>query len=120
MDISALKALGLTNREIEVYLKLLEKGEAPAGALAKETSVSRTHVYEALQSLIDRGIVSSVTRDFRKHYKAAEPEKLLKFVRETEDKIHQLLPQLKILQKPPEKAPKIEVYEGKEGIKTIF
>ena len=52
MDTSALKNLGLTNREIEVYIKLVEKGESSAADLAKNSTISRTHVYEALKTLI--------------------------------------------------------------------
>ena len=34
MELSALKELGLTNREIEIYLKLLEQGETSATEVA--------------------------------------------------------------------------------------
>jgi len=120
MDTSALKELGLTNREIEVYTKLIKIGESSAADIAKDSSISRTHVYEALKNLIGKGLVSSVTKDFKKYYLAANTSKLLEVVKETESKISNLIPLLEKIKKPNEVGPKIEVYEGKEGIKTIM
>ena len=120
MELSALKELGLTNREIEIYLKLLEQGESSAAELAKDSSISRTHVYEALKTLIEKGLVSSVTKNFKKYYLATDPDKLLHILKETENKITNLIPSLLKLKKPQAKAPKIEIFEGKEGMKTIF
>ncbi len=120
MDASALKDLGLTNREIEVYIKLIELGESSAADLAKDSSISRTHVYEALRTLMDKGLASSVTKDFKKYYIAADSSKLLEVVRETQSRISSLIPMLERIRTPKEAIPKIEVYEGKEGVKTIM
>ena len=127
MDTKLLREIGLTNREIEVYLKLIEKGESPASDIAKETSVSRTHVYESLELLAKKGLVSSITKDFRKYYSATDPERILNYLEEEQKKIEQqkenvnkLVQDLKKLKKPLEKKPIIEKFEGKEGVKTIL
>lgn len=127
MDTKLLREIGLTNREIEVYVKLIEKGEAPASDIARETSVSRTHVYESLELLAKKGLVSSITKDFRKYYSATDPERIINYLEEEQKRIEQqksnvgkLVQDLKKLKKPEEKKPIIEKFEGKEGVKTIL
>jgi len=51
---------------------------------------------------------------------ATNPEKLLAIEKEREIKLKSLIPQLINLRKPFEEIPLVEVYEGKEGIKSIY
>lgn len=126
MDNSLLIEIGLTNREREVYLILLKKGESSAGEIAKDSTISRTHVYEALNSLIEKGLAVSVIKNFKKYYSAAPPTKILNYldekkkqIEEQENRAKELISNLELL-KPSEKGAKIEVYEGKEGVKTFM
>jgi len=118
--------IGLTNREKEIYLGLIKKGESSASEIAKDSTISRTHVYEALKSLIEKGLATSITRNFKKYYSAAKPSKILHYLDEKKEKIEeqkkrakQVIQKLDFL-KIKEKEPKIETYEGKEGVKTFL
>jgi len=126
MEKDLLEEIGLTKREKETYLKLLKKGECSASEVSKGSSISRTHVYEALGSLIDKGLVINVVKNFKKYYSAAPPCKISDFLGEKKRLIEKqeiealgLIKQLQSI-KPSEKSAKIEVYEGKEGIKTFM
>jgi sugar-specific transcriptional regulator TrmB len=127
MEKFVLMKAGLTANESEVYLALLKKGQSLAGELAAETTISRPHVYDSLNKLIEKGLASYVIKDNKKYFKAANPKELIKFLEEEKDKIdskqkeiESFLPTLLKLQKTRMPKTTVEVYEGKEGLKTAL
>jgi len=127
MEKSILINAGLTPNESEVYLALLEKEESVAGELAAETKISRPHVYDSINKLMEKGLVSYVVKKNKRYFRAANPKELLSYlednkrkVEEKEKQIQSILPQLLRLHKPKKRKPVVEVYEGKGGFKTIF
>lgn len=126
MNLTILAKAGLSSREIIVYQTLIIEGEFMASLLAQKTGLIRTNVYDVLQELIKKGLVSYVIRNNKKYFHAAEPEKILDHIEhekrdldEIKESIEKILPQLKPLIQHEER-PIIEVYEGKEGLKTIL
>src|SRR3989338_1366496 len=101
--------IGLTGTEAKVYLALLEIGPTTAGEIAKKIKSYRRNVYDFLDKLIERGLVSVVIKNKKRHYDAVEPEKLLR-----------ILPQLESYRKAEKNKDLVHVYCGKEGIKTFF
>ena len=71
---------GLSPREVTVFMALGAKGEMMASELSKETGIIRTNVYDILESLIRKGLVSYVIRDGNKFFRSSDPEKLLDYV----------------------------------------
>lgn len=117
---------GLSQREVKVYTSLLNQGEMMASELAKKTGLIRTNVYDIISTLIKKGIIAYVIRNDRKYFHAAEPEKLIDYIQnqekdleELKNEFKQILPQLQPAENLAER-PIIEVYEGKEGFKTIL
>ena len=55
MTPEALLTLGLTRHEADIYLALLDTGQTTAGKLAEILSLHRRSVYDALESLQQRG-----------------------------------------------------------------
>ena len=80
MDISILIKAGLTNRESEAYLALLQLQEALVSEISKKTKENRTHIYDTLNSLIEKGFVSYVIKNGKKYFRAAPPEKLIEYL----------------------------------------
>ncbi len=117
---------GLSVRELSVYRLLLAEGELMASAIAKKTGIIRTNAYDVLNSLVKKGIVSYMVRNGKKYFRSTEPEKLLDYIdaqrrdlEETKDEIAKILPSLRAVDASSER-PIIEIYEGKEGMKTIL
>ena len=117
---------GLSLREVRAYTELRTHGEMLASDLAKKAGLIRTNAYDVLDSLIKKGVVAYVIRSGKKHYHACDPEKLIDYVdtrskdlSELRQKLTDIIPQLKV-QQTPSVRPIIEVYEGKEGMKTIL
>lgn len=127
MDTRPFEDLGLTKGEIKVYLALLELGLSTTGNIVKKSGVSTSKVYKILDKLIEKGLVSYVLKRKAKHFKAAEPAKILDYVerkeRALEDnkkEIANLLPSLKQIQDLAEIEQQAVIYEGMEGLKTAF
>lgn len=115
-----LSKAGLSRNEAKVYLVLLESGESLASRIAKETNLNRSLVYRILEDLIKKGFVGYVIKENRKYFNAASPNKLLDIIKENEREIKKIIPELLKVKKPVGKAPEVEVYSGKEGMKTVL
>ncbi len=121
-DISQiLKSLGLVDSEIKTYLQALQRGPSTVLDLSKYTELSRQATYVAIESLTERGLMSSVLRGKKHYYAAEEPNKLLAYAdrrrKEMDEQISDLkraVPELE-LQTGGEK-PIVRVFEGKEGL----
>lgn len=120
MEKSVLVEAGLTLRESDAYLSLLQLGESTVAEIARKTKENRTHLYDTLHSLMKVGLASCVIKDGRKYFRAAKPEKLFDYIKEKEELVKSHLEELRELARPALKLPLVEVYEGAEGIKTIL
>ena len=69
----ALEEFGLENREAKVYVKLLELGEAGASELSKKVNILRPTVYDILDNMIKKGVVSYSISAGRKVFSAVDP-----------------------------------------------
>lgn len=115
----ALKRFGLTEKEIKVFLANLELGQTTVNEIAKKSNTFRTYSYDILKSLIEKGLVRYFIKSGVKYFETVEPEKLIAILHEREDQIKSVLPELNALRAKTAEKPKVEFYEGKEGIKTI-
>jgi sugar-specific transcriptional regulator TrmB len=127
MDIQILEQIGLTKTEVKIYLTLLKTGQATTTKIVREARIHASKVYEFLDRLIQKGLVTYVIKSNKKHFTAADPEHLKEFLKEKqrriqdqEEIIDQLIPSLVSIQK--EKADEIsfQVYEGMRGIKSFY
>lgn len=127
MDISVLKKLELNDKEIKIFLALLENGSSSVRSLADITSINRGSVYDILKKLQVQGLVSFYHKESKQRFVAEDPEKLLHLAKEkekeikiTKDRLSDLIPELKSLQDKGGEKPVTKLYEGKAGIKFIL
>jgi sugar-specific transcriptional regulator TrmB len=114
-----LKRFGLTDKEIRVFLANLELGQTTVNEIAKRSNIFRTYCYDILKSLMEKGLVTYIIKSGVKYFETVEPERLIDILHEREDMIRSILPDLKGMRTKTVEKPKVEFYEGKEGIKTI-
>lgn len=115
-----LERLGLTEAEIAVYLDLFRNGPGTATELAKRTDLNRSHIYEKIDSLISKGLVSFVVKNHARTFRAGPAERLLECVKEIETDIINLIPKLTAARIDDSQETSVEIYQGKEGMKTVF
>jgi sugar-specific transcriptional regulator TrmB len=122
MDISKLKATGLTDNEALIYATLLEIGPRPAGTIARKTGLHRRVVYDVTDRLIKKGLLGYIIENGKKMFSASNPNKFLEIERERENKIEQILPDMiNLFNSTKEKhGGDTLFYKGKEGLKSIF
>lgn len=115
-----LKEFGLTDNEITIYLALLELGTANPAEITKKTGFSRAYVYDALERLQGKEMVSSVLKNNKKHYTAIDPKRLEELAKQRLEKIQTLIPKLKDLQKRVKEEIKVELHRGTYIYKTLL
>ncbi|MBW3012929.1 helix-turn-helix domain-containing protein, partial [Candidatus Woesearchaeota archaeon] len=77
-----LEGLGLTKSEISVYLALLELGSSTTGKIVDKSGASSSKIYEILDKLIQKGLVSYVLKANIKYFEAAPPKRILDYIEE--------------------------------------
>lgn len=120
MDYNALQEFGLSNTESKVYLALLEIGKSKAGEITKKSNVNRTNVYDALERLIEKGLVSYISENNKRVFEAVNPQRLQEVLKEKQDKLGQTIEELKSKYNKGQKKEDALVFRGKAGIKSIF
>jgi HTH-type transcriptional regulator, sugar sensing transcriptional regulator len=120
MLLNNLEKMGLDEKESKVYLALLELGESNIQRIAKKSGVKRTTVYDIIESLKEKGLLSSATRHKKIIYSAEDPRKLEYALEEKKKTLQSLLPELLSIANKLDKKPKIRFYEGTEGIKEVY
>lgn len=120
MDERILETAGLSKGEIRVYLALLKSGASVVSKIAQETGLHRTNIYDILEKLREKGLASYVIRENRKYYSGSDPDKLLDYIKEREEEVRSILPELKGFTALPRSESLVEIYKGKEGLKTVL
>lgn len=119
--LESLKKFGLSEKEAKVYLAGLELGDSLASDISLKSNLPRTLIYDILERLIDFGLISYSIKNNKKHFRTANPKELIRIIKEKEEAIKEALPQLEEIQKiDGVKRPKVEIYEGKDGMKTVM
>ena len=119
MDTRILENLGLTPKEIDVYIALLGAESASIAKLMTNAKVSRKSIYEILDKLLDKGLISYTIKDNKKQFTAASPERLLDIVKEKQSNLETLLPELLKKYKESKEETTVRVFMGKEGMKAV-
>ncbi len=122
-----LEEIGLNKSEIKVYLSLLKLGASSTGPIITESKTANSKIYEVLDKLIQKGLVSHFTKQGTKYYKAASPKMILEYLKEKkarierqESRVSEMLPMLLNFQKENEGGVESTIFSGVRGIKTAF
>jgi sugar-specific transcriptional regulator TrmB len=121
------KKAGFSEKGGEVYQALLKLGSSIVSDVAKKAGINRSTTYVILDALSKRGLVSITERRGVKVYNPISPEQLVRYLKNTANQYNELaqvaeelLPKLKFENIKEEAVPKIQIFEGKEGIKTVM
>jgi len=112
MDINlALKEYGLTDKEIEVYLALLPLGSINLQEIAKRVDFPRTTVYNTLNYLLQKGLVSKIIKKGVTYFEASDPDKLIDKLKQKKELLERVLPNLQGLKKSKIESSSVEIYK---------
>jgi sugar-specific transcriptional regulator TrmB len=111
---------GLSKAEALVYLDVLSHLDSSAFAIYKRIGLPKTSVYHLLESLKKRGLVESWKKNNILYFSAGSPKRLLSEVKEKEDLLNTLIPELIQFSNTDSQSDSVKMYEGAEGLKTVM
>jgi hypothetical protein len=124
--IEELSSLGLTSGEARVYLSLLKRGSSKAGSIVRDSGVSYSKVYDVLERLGSKGLVSHVLIGKVRHYSAAEPYRLKDYIASKEQRLlaekelsSRIIPELLKFAGTGDRNSS-EIFVGLKGIRTAY
>jgi sugar-specific transcriptional regulator TrmB len=112
--------LGFNAGESKIYLALLKNGLSSVNEIKDIVKLHRPNIYDYLERLINKGLVNFIIENNVKKFTAVDPEKLVQHIEEKGALIKNFLPEFKKIQNRADEEIKVEVYKGKEGVKTFF
>jgi len=117
---------GLTNGEAKIYSYLLNSESSTVGPIVKNSKVAYSNIYEILERLIQKGLVSYIVKNKTRYYKALAPNRLKDYLKsqkneimKKENELNNLLPKLQKLTKKHE-TQSGEIYIGINGLLTAY
>jgi len=120
MENDILREIGLSETESRIYLSLINSGATLAGEISKHCDINRTHTYDALEKLVNKGLVSYILNNNRKLYNAVNPARLREILTEKEDRLNETITKLEEKYKTRTPKEEITVFKGRNGLKSIF
>jgi HTH-type transcriptional regulator, sugar sensing transcriptional regulator len=121
-----LQELGLTRGEAKVYEALLMLGPSTVGPVVKRSGVAYSNIYEILNRLMDKGLVSFIVKERTKYFQAEDIKRIKDYLvvqeKELESKkktFNELQPKLEKLGLGKKKE-EAEVFIGEKGLMTAY
>lgn len=127
MNEKLLGDIGLTKGEIKVYLTLLKIGETTTGKIIDQAQISSGKIYEILDKLMKKGLVSYILKDKTKYFQASTPKRILDYLhnkekdlKQKEKQVENMMPALLEMQKYVSNKYEVRLYEGFKGYQTAI
>ncbi len=118
--IHILEAIGLDDKEAQLYLIGLQLGTAPASDYAKQAGINRITTYNTLEQMAQKGYVTTVKKMRAKWYAPVAPEYVTLEARKSADALDRALPELKSLMGAKYRKPRVRFFEGFEGVRHVY
>jgi len=118
-----LRKLGLTEKEVKIYLAGLELGPNSVQKIAQLTKITRPTTYEIIRKLEQKGLFSEAKQKSKRYFSAQSPERILSILRtqkrEIEEKEREFIRIIASLEERYSKEGGIKEYKGKEGLTVL-
>jgi sugar-specific transcriptional regulator TrmB len=107
-------------KEAKVYVANLELGRSLVSDIAKKAGLNRITTYEILKRLRRKSIATSMDYKGVTVFQVVDPARLIDKMERQVSLSKNILPQLLALKKSDSRRPKVEYYDGVDGIKAIY
>ncbi|OGI87254.1 hypothetical protein A2995_01065 [Candidatus Nomurabacteria bacterium RIFCSPLOWO2_01_FULL_33_24] len=127
-----LKQLNFSSKEIEVYLIITKIDQASVSLISKETNINRTTIYDILENLMSKGIVSKIKKSSKSFFYALPPSRLTDYLERErreynlkidiqKERIEKIMPELISLQNLHSKnKPRVHFFSGEKGMREAY
>ncbi len=127
MQSTDLEKLGLNRNEAKVYFGLLTLGQATAAELVKLVGVHRNIVYDNLEKLIEKGLVSFIVEGAKRKFIAERPSAIVDFFDSKKKNLDNefsgaksLFPEIEKLLSESRSQQDAVLFRGVQGIKKVL
>lgn len=118
--------IGFADKEISIYLSLLEIGRGTVAEISRKASINRPTGYHILAGLEGKGLVKISGKEPKQEFVAESPDKIESLIlgklKEDEERLAQarsIIPELKSIHNVTDR-PKVMFYEGREGLQKVY
>lgn len=118
--LNLLEHVGFNEKEAAVYHALLELGQGDITDIAKTAGLKRSNIYVLLDKLEKQGYVSTVPGLAIKTYIPTDPVKILHQLQNSTSMFKEMLPFIQALYNRPGHKPRINYFEGKKGVLSVY
>jgi len=120
MSLDLLVQSGLTMNEAKVYLALVDLGPSLAGSISRKTGLHRRTVYDIIEMLITKGLVSYIKQNNRRLFTAASPDRIIDILKEKEVLLTPLVKDLNEKYVKTREKEETNFFKGKNGLRTVL
>jgi predicted transcriptional regulator len=120
MEVKELTKIGLTESEAIIYHAVLKLGTCSVKDISKECGFHRTNIYDILEQLKEKGLISFSKEGKVMHYSPSDPNNLYELLREKKEILDKVFPELNSFYNNSSEEIKVEVYKGTEGMKSAW
>lgn len=126
-----LQRIGLSDKEVAVYVASLRLGAQPLAVIAQYARINRSTAYDVFEELIKKGLAHKIPKGATTYFEVLDTSNLLRYLeREKKEMLRdyekqqadvtQILPLLQSLENPQSKRPKVKFYEGEKGMREAY
>lgn len=127
MNLEILKKIGLAEGEIKVYAALLEIGATSINSIHEKVGIDRRNIYDILNKLIERGLVSYIEENGKRVFKISNPDKILSYIEEkksglneVKSEVEKIIPDMQDIFRSKKQELFAEIFKGAEGMKAVW
>lgn len=118
--IKTLVSTGFEEKEAQVYLASLTLGKGTVTEIAKTAGLKRAIIYHILGRLEAKGFVHEVLGTKVQQFAAIEPRKVFHTIKSAVDDFKYMIPMMRALEDKGTQKPRVEFFEGKDAILSVY
>jgi len=123
MNLEKLKELGISDGQIGVYSAVLELGIATINKIHEKTGIERRNIYDILNKLVEKGMITYIIEKGRKAYRCTPPSKINEEIARKQQalaELQQIVPQIAAVFNETKQEIGAEIFRGNEAIKAML
>jgi len=115
-----LESTGLSKNEVLVYIDLIRAGKSSVIDISRRTRIHRSNTYDILEKLLKKGVVNQSIENEKKFFYPINPKDLLNYLKQKEEELKKIIPEIESIQNKPEEERKVTISEGLNSVKNIL
>jgi predicted transcriptional regulator len=122
-----LQQLNLSKKEVAVFLSLTKLGRSLVSSIARDTKITRTLIYDITASLLEKGLITEMQREGKKHYEAIDHAGVMAYISlqkkelsRVEKQFAQAASAFHSLQKGLTQKAQVRFFDGLDGMANVY